>query len=64
MAKSWFKGMKFKKFEFACYINSWFLIPTIRFIFNDFLYYPCNFAIQVHFLCWGMRWFWLEKEQK
>lgn len=56
--------MRLHKYAFQTCYDVWNILPTITIIFDEAMYRPHNFAICFHFLCWHMRWVWLEKEQK
>lgn len=54
--------MEFKKLIAWKDRDVFFLFPTIVFVFWEPRYNCKTFAIQVHFLFWNLRWFWMEEE--
>lgn len=55
--------MRLHKYTFQTCYDVWNILPTITIIFDESMYTSHNFAICFHFLCWHMRWVWIEKEQ-
>ena len=53
--------MKFKDYKCQVFKDFWVLVPTVALNFNSPVYYGRNLAVEIHFLCVHMRWFWLEE---
>ena len=47
------------KFTFIIVKNWIYIIPSIEFTINELVYGRPNFSIQLHWLCFHMRWRWL-----
>lgn len=56
--------MKYKGFK---YLTSWtwfVIFPTITLLFNDRVYMHKNLAIEIHWLGFHLRWFWIKEYWK
>ena len=50
--------MRFIDFRYEVWTDWWFLLPTIIINLNQKVYSEKNLAVEIHFLCIHMRWFW------
>ena len=50
------------KFQFSRYKDWIYILPTIVLVRNEPMYYAKNFAIQIHWLGFHIRWLWVDKE--
>lgn len=53
--------MKFQGCRFNLWKKDWYILPGLQLFFNDPIYARKNFSIGLHFLCFHVRWFWLER---
>ena len=53
--------MKFKHFNFQIHWDWFVLIPTIIIMIDEQIYYDKNFSIQLHWLGFHLRWFWIRR---
>lgn len=55
--------MKYKLFrrEFQTWKNEINLLPTIKVVINNMIYYEKNFSIEFHFLIFHSRLLWLKE---
>lgn len=56
--------MKFKHFYFQIHWDWLVLLPTIIIMIDEQMYYDKNFSIQLHWLGFHLKWFWIGKENK
>lgn len=56
--------MKYK--NFGCFIsrNRLMILPTIILVKDEPQYFDKNFAIELHWLCFHLRWFWIKEYWK
>lgn len=54
--------MKLHKFEVDTF-KRFYLLPTIILDKNNAIYGVDNFTIEIHFICFHVRWLWLRKEE-
>ena len=54
--------MKFSKFQKCITWNYVFIIPSIVISRNEPMYYAMNFAIEIHWLWFHIRWLWVDEE--
>lgn len=53
--------MKFDRFDFEKYLDTFYVLPTILIITNDMLLLRKNLSIQLHWLCFHFRWRWIKE---
>lgn len=52
--------MEFKRFYFQIIWEWFFIFPTIVICKDEQHYYDKNFSIQIHWLCFHLKWFWIK----
>lgn len=52
---------KFEQFNCEKWRGEIYIIPTIRVVKDHPVYARGNFSVELHFLCFHIRWQWMER---
>ena len=52
--------MRFDRFKFITVWNWICILPSIVLIWNEQIYEPENFSINIHWLGWHLQWRWFK----
>ena len=58
--------MKYKLFKanFEIWKHDIYILPTVRIVIDDLMYWQKSYSIQFHFLCLHARLLWLRRDEE